>query len=412
MVECTRRSRVTLHLPPDDGIMLVFFLSALALNAPAVVDTAPRWAQVSVGADHACALDGDGRAFCWGNNHSLQLGSRTSDHCGILGESGARGCYPTASDTPLAAGGAMRFASISAGRARTCGLTSAGAAYCWGDYVPGAAEACLSGQHCSSHPLPYEPQRRFRTLSVGSRAVCGVTVEGEALCTNLLNGDRWWELGEMRPVRAGRARDVDAVSDWPTRNICMVDDAGAAYCRGSNRTAQTGASPTDLGVEVDSLVRVAGRGDFRRIVMQPGWTCGLDGGGRAWCWGVRSWHEVYDPQTPPPGGCERRACTRTPVAVGGALRFREIGAHRERICGLTATGEAYCWAPATAPASPRDPSADYVVRREQPALRFAALAGSAELGMGSCGITRSGELMCWGGANERAALARIPAPRR
>jgi alpha-tubulin suppressor-like RCC1 family protein len=77
---------------------------------------AQRWASVSVGDDHACALDVDGRAFCWGYNHSAQLGARTETRCGIVGESGHRSCYPVESETrPVAAGGGVPFASIGAG---------------------------------------------------------------------------------------------------------------------------------------------------------------------------------------------------------------------------------------------------------------------------------------------------------
>jgi len=395
--------------------MFAILLAAAVHAASLAADTAPRWAQLSVGADHACALDAEGRAFCWGSNHSAQLGARTPERCGIVGESGHRGCYPAASDTPVAAGGAMRFIRISAGRARSCGVAAGGAAYCWGADVPGAAERCLTGTRCSFAPLPYEPGRRFRSLEVGSRVTCGVLVDGEALCTDVLRGDRWWELSPMRPLRPGtRARHVAAFADWPTWNLCLVDGAGAAWCRGSNRTAQLGTgSPPAPGVdEVDALGRVAGAAPFTSVVPNDGWMCGLATSGQVWCWGARAWPEHYTADPPPVGGCARRACAPAPVAVGGALRFRAIGAHRGRVCGITAAGEAYCWAPSREPAR-ANAADDYAFVREQPGLRFRELAGNVEIGMGSCGITpRGDEVVCWGGANERARLVRIPHPAR
>jgi hypothetical protein len=395
--------------------MLALILAAVLGVAPPAADTTPRWAQVSVGNDHACALDTAGRVYCWGSNHSAQLGARTPERCGIVGESGHRGCYPEASDTPVAAGGAMRFTHVSAGRSRSCGLTQGGAAYCWGADLPGAAGTCLNGTRCTEQPLPYEPSRRFRTLDVGSRVTCGVTMQGEALCTRVLNGDRWWELGPMQPVRAGaRARQVAAFADWPSWNVCVVDEAGAAWCRGSNRTAQLGTgTPPARGVDaVDSLARVAGAAAFTRVVPHDGWMCGVDAAGRAFCWGVRAWREHYGADPPPAGGCERRACAPAPVAIGGGLRFRDIGAHRGRMCGVTAAGEAYCWAP-TRDSAHADAADDYVPVREQPAFRFRQVAGNVEIGMGSCGITRAGdEVVCWGGANEHARTVRIPHPRR
>lgn len=382
--------------------MLATLLAAALWLQPAAADTTPKWTQVSVGQDHACALDGSGRAFCWGNNHSAQLGARTPERCGIVGESGHRSCYPTAIDTPVAAGGAMRFTSISAGRSRTCGLANGGQAYCWGGDVPGASGTCLTGTRCSFHPLPYEATRRFRSLEVGSRVTCGVAADGEALCTNVLRGDRWFDLKEMQPLRPGaRARDVDAFADWPTENLCLVDDGGDAWCRGSNRMGQLGtaAPPSVTGEAVDSLARVAGAISFQRVVVMDGWMCGLDGRGRAWCWGVRSFREHHGPSPNAPG-CGRWACAITPAAIGGELRFREISVHHRRMCGVTATGEAYCWAPTTGPHSDRI-AADYGVAREQPGLRFRTLAGNTEVGSGSCGITLAGGLFCWGAQNQQ-----------
>jgi Regulator of chromosome condensation (RCC1) repeat len=383
--------------------VLAFFLSAATLAA----DTTPRWAQVSVGHDHACALDAAGRAFCWGNNHAAQLGARTPERCGIVGESGHRSCYPTASDTPVAAGGAMRFQSISAGRSRTCGLSSSGHAFCWGAEASGPTGTCMTGTPCGALPLPYEPARRFRTLVVGSRVTCGIGVDGEALCSNVLRGDRWWELRALQPVRPGsRAGDVDAFADWPTENVCVVDERGAAWCRGSNRTGQLGTG-TASAEPVDSLVRVAGGVRFRRVVVQDGWMCGLDTGGRAYCWGLRSSKEYF--QGDPPGGCDRRACATAPVPVAGALRFLDISAHHRRVCGLTTAGEAYCWGPTEGAASASE-SADYAPVRVQPDLRFRSLAGNVELGSGSCGITVDGALLCWGVANRPPGRTRILHP--
>ena len=56
---------------------LLALLIALWAHAPAARDSA-RWSTVSVGDDHACALDTAGRAFCWGFNHGGQLGGRAA----------------------------------------------------------------------------------------------------------------------------------------------------------------------------------------------------------------------------------------------------------------------------------------------------------------------------------------------
>jgi alpha-tubulin suppressor-like RCC1 family protein len=35
--------------------------------------------------------------------------------------------------TPVAVGGGLRFVAVNAGTTSACGVTSSGAAYCWGD---------------------------------------------------------------------------------------------------------------------------------------------------------------------------------------------------------------------------------------------------------------------------------------
>jgi alpha-tubulin suppressor-like RCC1 family protein len=71
---------------------------------------------MSVGAAHACALTGDGKAYCWGDNSSGQLGDSTT----------------TRRDAPTEVATALRFASISAGPQHTCAVTTDHFIACWG----------------------------------------------------------------------------------------------------------------------------------------------------------------------------------------------------------------------------------------------------------------------------------------
>ena len=73
--------------------------------------------------DHACGTLNDGRAYCWGRNDEGQLGNGSV----------------TRSDTPVPVAGKVRFASIVAGHFQTCGVSVAGAVYCWGARVTPSA---------------------------------------------------------------------------------------------------------------------------------------------------------------------------------------------------------------------------------------------------------------------------------
>lgn len=98
---------------------------------------AQRWVQVSVGDDHACALDEQGRAYCWGNNHAGQLGACNTRPAPVGGghrfrsvAAMPRGTMPTVYEmVGLTADG---WTSVAAGEWGQCGVTTAGELFCWG----------------------------------------------------------------------------------------------------------------------------------------------------------------------------------------------------------------------------------------------------------------------------------------
>jgi len=82
--------------------------------------TAWRFASVNMGADHFCGVTMSGVAYCWGANDEGQLG--VGD---LLNE-------PLSID-PLAVAGNLKFSMVSGGFSHTCGVTTDGLIYCWGE---------------------------------------------------------------------------------------------------------------------------------------------------------------------------------------------------------------------------------------------------------------------------------------
>jgi alpha-tubulin suppressor-like RCC1 family protein len=179
---------------------------------------------------------------------------------------------------------ASGFVATAAGQVHTCGLTTAGAAYCWGANFSGQLGNGDPSGSASSTPVPVGGGLTFATLAVGS-------------------GD----------------------------HSCGVTQSGAGYCWGRNGDGQLGDGSTTNGL---TPVPVAGVLTF--AVMTPGWrhTCGLTTGGAAYCWGQNNYGEIGDGST---------SGRTTPVPVAGGLTFASVTAGAGHTCGLATGSVAYCW---------------------------------------------------------------------
>ncbi|HKG95476.1 MAG TPA: hypothetical protein VKA84_26390, partial [Gemmatimonadaceae bacterium] len=111
----------------------------------------------------SCALDGAGQAWCWGKNNAGQLGN------------GATSSGSTA--VPQQVAGGFTFTAISAGGAHACGITTAGAAVCWGSNVMGQLGNGTGGtiNDFSAAPLAVSANGlTFTSISAGGDHSCGV----------------------------------------------------------------------------------------------------------------------------------------------------------------------------------------------------------------------------------------------
>jgi alpha-tubulin suppressor-like RCC1 family protein len=90
---------------------------------PVPVAGGMRFKQVASGGSHNCALDLEGRAYCWGFNFHGELG---------VGDHGPRPVGYNARNRPTAVLSDQRFAEIQAGPSRTCALSVTSELWCWG----------------------------------------------------------------------------------------------------------------------------------------------------------------------------------------------------------------------------------------------------------------------------------------
>lgn len=250
---------------------------------------------VTAGAAHTCALTGGGDVYCWGSNFNGRLGD---------------GGLTTTAKQPVKVVGSHSFASISAGGAHTCGVTTGGDAYCWGTNGDGQLGNNTATNH--STPTPVAGGFKFTAVSAAESHTCGVVVSGAAYCWG---DDSHGELGDgtplaqrnaPTPVTGGLSFVAISAGGYHT---CGIAASSAAWCWGDNGRGELGNSTTSFSA---SPTAVAGGLLFKSISAGGvafsdgyyyyyttiiGHTCGVTTAGVAYCWGANDRGEIGDGPT-------------------------------------------------------------------------------------------------------------------
>jgi alpha-tubulin suppressor-like RCC1 family protein len=293
---------------------------------------------LTAGTYHTCGITTAGAAWCWGANVYGQLGD---------------GTIPTAppfgSAAPVAVTGGLTFVALKAGEWHTCGITTAGAAYCWG--VNGAGQL---GNGTIDQTPPWLPNGTptpvavvggltFSSLGAGTNHTCGVTTAGAAWCwgSNVYGqlGDgttmEWtWPYGTGTPVAVTGGHTFTAVSAGDYHS-CGVTSANEAYCWGSSVYGELGIGSYLYATGTPLLVAPTAGLAFSAIGVGVLYSCGLTTAGAGYCWGEGNGGQRGDGTT--------TFTVPSPVAVTGGLTFTTLSVGFYHSCGLAADGTAYCW---------------------------------------------------------------------
>src|SRR5438309_1456333 len=147
------------------------------------------------------------------------------------------------SQLPVTTG--LTFAQVSAGADYACGVTTAGAAYCWGDGFYGQLG---NGRGGGAAPwVAVAGGYTFAAVSAGGFFACGVTTAGLAYCwgNNVLGSlGNGTTTNSTTPVQVAGPLTFAAVSAG-NRSACGVTAVGAfARCWGDNSYGQLGNGTT------------------------------------------------------------------------------------------------------------------------------------------------------------------------
>ncbi|MGH7628198.1 MAG: Ig-like domain-containing protein, partial [Gemmatimonadales bacterium] len=288
----------------------------------------------------------------------------------------------------------LAFRQASAGGRHTCAVTTAGAAYCWGDNEPGQLGDGTDFQR--RQPVPVAGGLSVEAVSAGSDHTCSVTTGGAAYCWG---ANELGELGDgtttdsRTPVAVSGNHTFAAVAAGAT-HTCGLNRFGVGYCWGENRWGQLGDGTTDNSLEPVAVATSSPPPlavDFAQIAAGHVHTCGVSPRGAASCWGRNDLGQLGDGTTltrlsPSP--------VAPPVGQSTPLAFTALSLGVFHTCGLTPSGVIYCWGANSSGQLGDGTTAD----RARPAavqalVSFRAITAGATH---ACALSQTGRAYCWG----------------
>lgn len=296
-----------------------------------------------------------------------------------FGELGDGGGSPR-EETPVAVAGGHQFIQVTAGSVLSCGVATDHRAWCWGGIVGDGTT--------SQRPTPVQVggALQFYQMVAGEFHTCGVTYpDRRAFCWG---DNQFGQLGDgtiterLAPVLVTgglRFREV-TLGRFHT---CAVTTSDVAYCWGWDQNGQLGDGSSLITRH--QPVRVKTDLAFRQIDAGPDHTCAVSTAHRAYCWGLGKFGRIGDGQT------NRRY---VPKAVAGGLTVDRVSAGGEHTCAETSSNVAYCWGYN----SLGELGDGTTTQRLTPVpvsggLHFSQLSAGAFY---TCGRTPAGAAYCWG----------------
>lgn len=157
--------------------------------------------------------------------------------------------------------------------------------------------------------------------------------------------------------------------------------SGQVKCWGANGTGELGNGTTTSKAAPSTIT---GDRQFTTVAASGATSCGLDGAGKAWCWGWHGW--AY-------GG--PNTIVTEPFALPGGLSFTQFVDFGLTKCGLQSSGQVWCWGggwngqrgDGTTSSSPGPTR----VLISDPVTQI-----SAKFGEHGCALSAASDLYCWG----------------
>jgi alpha-tubulin suppressor-like RCC1 family protein len=348
--------------------------AALSCNAPVTVTGVAGVVSVTAGAEHTCALDTQGKVWCWGAGNEGQLGDG-----GTVGSLS----YRTSPQAVVGISGTNLAVAVSAGASHTSALTEvisittpASRVYCWGTNGRGQLGNGTSGTtNSSSSPVQVSSLGNVKDLSASGDHTCALRADGTVSCwgdnSDGAIGNGVWASGVLDPRTLSSSPECAAGSSAGcsmqttpaavtslngARSIsaggfhtCAVLDEGTVSCWGSDQHGQLGDATTNFAHKPNGgtlLSSLSGVVNGPQIAVGSMHSCAVRADGRAKCWGYSTTGAIGDGFR-----VERDSAVTVdelisvyPINTDGPMtNATQLCAGSDHSCALFSDGTIECW---------------------------------------------------------------------
>ena len=321
----------------------------------------PDLAHASVGAAHACALQGD-QVACWGHGEHGQLGD-------------GRDLGGTAQPV-MGLGAGINEVSVGADFACAKSDTEV---WCWGS--DDNAQLADGGGDPRALPIQVPTFGMLQGLTAGAKHACTWNASGISTCWGA-NFAGQLGTGNTDFV-AGTVSPLASVTEMAAgEQFTCAQTAGAVACWGGNYDGQLGDGTLTARELPGPLVPPITAAGLIRIATGTSHACAFDNATTS-CWGSNGNGEL---------GLGDALGRSMPVAQSVGPILYDVSAGRYHSCGLAGTGQPYCWGANYSGQLALDNSYLVPTALTTPDLDHLDVGGST-----SCGIeSASDKTVCWG----------------
>lgn len=260
----------------------------VSAGSPAQAASGP-WSVVSAGNEHTCAINTGRSLYCWGNNNGGAVGDGTS------------GNHRT---SPKKIGTSGVWASVSAGGAHTCAISTGNSLYCWGFNNNGQIGDGTAGSPDNNRLSPKKigTSGVWASVSAGAAHTCAITTGKSLYCWGF-NG-----FGQVGDGTSGNQRPspkkIGTSGAWAVGSAggtngnghtCATTTGNSLYCWGYNQYGQIGdgtsGSPTN---DRHTPKKVGTSGVWAGSSGGAAHTCAISTGQSLYCWGRNDLGQIGD----------------------------------------------------------------------------------------------------------------------